>query len=310
MQNDSCQEDDWSSLIQDDSSSYVNHDLRRVQVARADADADANNSGGNKFLTVACVTHLSPLDMMDLSWGAQDATGNRVWMGALLFIESLQSLKPYLESRRVLELGCGTGIAGLAVAQVFRPQRIILTDNSEAVLDLCRRNILLNTTTTTTTTTNDKDDDDVEVEICKLEWGGVGVVGQATSSTSTGGYNWKESSVDTVLATDVLYDLGSLLPLLTTASGLLVTGGYFILSHVPRASLPSPSCTGSGRGGCSSSFDNLEAYIVHQAKDFGLELDSILQPNDLPQSQLITNDLSSLKEMHDTGAAVLIFIKQ
>jgi predicted TPR repeat methyltransferase len=35
---------------------------------------------------------------------------------------------------------------------------------------------------------------------------------------------WKES-LDTVL-TDVLYDLGSLLPLLTTVSDILVPGGY------------------------------------------------------------------------------------
>jgi SAM-dependent methyltransferase len=270
MKEDECQEDDWSQIIQDEASSYVNHELRRVQVARADG-----NDGGSKFMTVACVTHLSPLDMMDLSWGTQDATGNRVWMGALLLIESLQSLKVYLENRHVLELGCGTGIAGLAVAQVFRPQRIILTDNSEAALDLCRRNLVLNASPV-------KED---VVEITQLEWG----VGIASSC-------WKES-LDTVLATDVLYDLGSLLPLLTTVSGILVPGGHFILSHVPRASLP-PSC----------SFDTLEAYVVHQAKDFGLELDSILQPKDLPQSQHM-NELS-LEEMHETGAAVLIFTKQ
>lgn len=265
------QEDDWSQIIQDEACSYVNHEIRRLQVAGVDGNDDGKN-----FITVACVTHLSPLDMMDLSWGTQDATGNRVWMGALLLIESLQSLKVYLESRHVLELGCGTGIAGLAVAQVFRPQRIILTDNSEAALDLCRRNLLLNTSIA---------EEDV-VKINQLEWGGDGVASSC----------WKES-LDTVLATDVLYDLGSLLPLLMTASGLLVPGGHFILSHVPRASLP-PSC----------SFDNLEAYIVHQAKDFGLELDSILQPKALPHSQHM-NELS-LEEMHETGAAILIFTKQ
>jgi SAM-dependent methyltransferase len=270
MQEDEGQEDDWSQIIHDEASSYVNHERRRVQVTRSDA-----SDGDSKFLTVACVTHLSPLDMMDLSWGTRDATGNRVWMGALLLIESLQSLKEHFENRRVLELGCGTGIAGLAVAQVFRPQTIILTDNSEAALDLCRRNLLLNTSTM---------DEDV-VEITQLEWG----VGLASSC-------WKES-LGTVLATDVLYDLGSLLPLLTTVSAILVPGGHFILSHVPRASLP-----------LSCPFDNLEAYVVHQAKDFGLELDYILKPKDLPQSQHM-NELS-LEEMHETGAAVLVFIKQ
>uniref|UniRef100_A0A7S1YS87 Methyltransferase type 11 domain-containing protein n=1 Tax=Ditylum brightwellii TaxID=49249 RepID=A0A7S1YS87_9STRA len=45
------------------------------------------------------------------------------------------------------------------------------------------------------------------------------------------------SSYDTVFATDVLYDLSSLSPLFTTASKMLRGGGYFVLSHVPRASV-------------------------------------------------------------------------
>ena len=42
---------------------------------------------------------------------------------------------------------------------------------------------------------------------------------------------------DTVIATDVIYDISTVKLLCQTASHILKDGGYFVLSHVPRASV-------------------------------------------------------------------------
>ena len=40
-------------------------------------------------MEVRCMESLTPLDMLDLSNGLSDATGNRIWMGAVLFMECM-----------------------------------------------------------------------------------------------------------------------------------------------------------------------------------------------------------------------------
>ena len=38
-------------------------------------------------LQLRCVKELTPLDMLDMYWGAADNTGHRIWLGARAFIE-------------------------------------------------------------------------------------------------------------------------------------------------------------------------------------------------------------------------------
>ncbi|KAL7557869.1 hypothetical protein ACA910_010920 [Epithemia clementina (nom. ined.)] len=90
------------------------------------------------YFWLECVRSLTPLDMMNLSHGIHDATGNCVWTGAFLFLAALSSslllssssssttttmtmsttttsiLQPYIQNRTILELGSGTGLAGLS----------------------------------------------------------------------------------------------------------------------------------------------------------------------------------------------------
>eukprot|EP00532_Pseudo-nitzschia_australis_P020039 CAMPEP_0168304484 /NCGR_PEP_ID=MMETSP0142_2-20121227/46871_1 /TAXON_ID=44445 /ORGANISM="Pseudo-nitzschia australis, Strain 10249 10 AB" /LENGTH=141 /DNA_ID=CAMNT_0008255709 /DNA_START=112 /DNA_END=533 /DNA_ORIENTATION=- len=60
-------------------------------------------------MKLRCVNRLTPLDMLDLSNGAGDATGNRVWMGAVFFLECMVRPLPLCaRSRSRLSAGVNT----------------------------------------------------------------------------------------------------------------------------------------------------------------------------------------------------------
>jgi 2-polyprenyl-3-methyl-5-hydroxy-6-metoxy-1,4-benzoquinol methylase len=82
-------------------------------------------------------------------------------------------------------------------------------------------------------------------------------------------------SYDSVIATDVLYDISSLAPLMQTASKLVKVGGYFILSHVPRASVEADN--GDGGSAAVARADVLESLIVEEGTKHGLCLESFLR---------------------------------
>jgi SAM-dependent methyltransferase len=261
------EEEDWSEIMTGDllSSGFVHHDEHQ----------EIRLVNGNTIRITSVLT-LSPLDMINLSWGTHDATGHRVWMGARFFLQALGNISLtndylYFENKRVLELGTGTGLSGIAVSKMFPHtiQQLVLTDASESALDLCRQNCENNQVTN-------------NVEIEALCWGDNSNVKFA-------------SSFDTVLATDVLYDIGAWEPLLKTTNTVLRDHGRLILSHVPRAALPD--------GDESSS---LEDYLIEKAKPYNLHLVSILRPKDLSSEE----SFEDWEEMEQAGAAILLFEKK
>lgn len=233
-------------------------------------------SKSGQVVSIECVDALSPLDMIELSWGRHDATGHRVWLGAELFLYAISRLveMDLLASKRILELGSGTGMAGIAVAMSCVPVAVCLTDASDSALDLCRRNC----------TRNDAREDIVTVK--KLCWGGT-----------LQDYGDGESDpFDTVLATDVLYDFESWGPLLASARDSLRENGTLILSHVPRAAQPE-KIEGQTQ-------TTIEELLVQQALDSGFVLISTMQPADL------AIDVARCEDMKDVGAALFLFRKK
>ena len=110
------------------------------------------------------------------------------------------------------------------------PSILVQTDNNDDALALCQINRNAN-----------KIASDGEGCVCvgKLEWGKgntTEIIGSGEEETGPL-QQTIPTSFDVVFATDVLYDLASLVPLVTTAEEKLKEGGYFILSHTPRASI-------------------------------------------------------------------------
>ena len=281
-------------------------------------------------LIMAHVSKLSPLDILALGYGTNDATGNVIWMGALLFLHALPLVQPYLLDRHVLELGSGTGMVGLAVWKCCSPKSIWLTDASMDALHLCQINYERNR--------NDEDPTDkaanIPLHIQPLIWGS-----KHTLTSNKG--DTLQISIDTVVATDVLYDIDVLRPLLETAWNVLNGhGGIFILSHVPRAALPSTWSDAHD----DASMSSLDAYILHQATYMGFVLKRHIHPKDLIQSPIPTTEITmqacsndsngdssqvkpcssittnafgssnmepySLHDMQQIGASIMIFMKQ
>ena len=72
-------------------------------------------------------------------WRAPDTAnpfGAKLWPGALAAAAALERVAA---GRRVLEIGAGTGLCGLACAKCFGAAAVALTDVSDLALDLARR---------------------------------------------------------------------------------------------------------------------------------------------------------------------------
>jgi hypothetical protein len=271
------EEDDWNLPL--DFNLFAEHEPYKVYFPAAASNGEG--TAHQNYFTIACVKELTPIDMISLSTGENDATGHCVWMGAFLLVACIDEIAaPYCFDRNIIELGCGTGIGGLALlTSKQRPKQVTFTDADPAVLQVCRRNCNLNL-------------EAADHEILGLKWG------EALPASITATYQ-------TVLATDVLYDIGMLPPLFTTAALCLSSSAtidvqpYFVLAHVPRACYTSEN----------PPVEDLELHIIERAKEFGFELERVIRTNSDKNEQLPADALNrtTLAEMHDVGAAILIF---
>ncbi|EJD47875.1 S-adenosyl-L-methionine-dependent methyltransferase [Auricularia subglabra TFB-10046 SS5] len=67
-------------------------------------------------------------------------TGLHTWGASLALCQHLQEHPELVRGKRVLELGCGSGLLGIVVARLGA-EKTILTDGSQEVLDRCRDNV-------------------------------------------------------------------------------------------------------------------------------------------------------------------------
>jgi SAM-dependent methyltransferase len=154
-------------------------------------------------------------------------TGQGVSLASLTFLHLLEEggdgeaslLASYFDSKRVLELACGTGISGIATLVRADPLHVTLTltDPDEVALELVKENCKLNRL--------DASQYDVQwLDLCH--------------NRNHNRNNDKLGTFQTVLATHVLYRLDTSIPLLATAFGFLQEGGHLALSHVPHFGWP------------------------------------------------------------------------
>jgi 2-polyprenyl-3-methyl-5-hydroxy-6-metoxy-1,4-benzoquinol methylase len=241
---------------------------------------------------------LSPLDMdykqsskttYNTNNELSDGTGHMVWLASMAFMHLLEEggdgeaslLADLFDSKMVLELGCGTGAASICISRLCHPQKIVMTDNDPEAIKLAKENCKLN---------NVRDD---LVEVDYLEWENN---------------NPKTQSFDTVFATDVLYDLKMIAPLLKSAHGHLKLDGNLCLSHVPRFCIPDSAGLNDGM----NPLERLEKHIVDQSAEHGFKLDETIRPNqvllELPEKAKSPTEVS-LETLEQAHAVVFIFSK-
>ena len=256
---------------------FSKHELRKIYYPNVNDDDDNRHS-----FEIECLEPSSPLDVINKSESENqyDATGHCVWTGAFLLIQCMDELLSIVstKNKRIIELGCGTGIGGLGIilaSKETKPDMVCFTDADPAVLEVCRRNCDLNELA-----------EDSSYSIRQLTWG----EGDASSNMGT---------FDVALATDVLYDIDLCSPIFTTVSQCIPVGAPFILSHVPRA------CYNEGNP--PEAIENLEQYIIDRAKEHGLHLEIVIRPPH--QDELQEELLSWYSKDAFSGSGILIFRK-
>jgi hypothetical protein len=132
----------------------------------------------------------------------------------------------------------------------------------------------------------------------------------------------EQHSFHLVVATDVVYDLKMIRPMLQTAFDLLRDDGYFIVSHVPRFCLPKSNNGNDEEDGTSTNDDDniqqqpatqegtknvaphvrLEEHIVEEATRIGFLLMDTIRPHHVlqePSFSYVVEGEDDLKKIDD-----------
>ena len=67
--------------------------------------------------------------------------GKRVWESGIILSRYIYYNRDQFKDKKILEVGSGTGIVGLALAKFTEAKEIILTDYQDEVLGLLNENI-------------------------------------------------------------------------------------------------------------------------------------------------------------------------
>lgn len=289
-------EEDWSSLLVSGDDLLSSYEEEIISVL-------PNHSLKLKHITDR---QLSPLDVVS-SHSSQDhdATGHHIWLASYFFLDAmvrpvpedkvdlLKTRTELFSQKRVLELGCGTGVASLALIVAssvicedikivnLPPKELIMTDADPDALELCEMNLSLNNF-------NESND---SIFIKPLTWGTKwwDDESKCDEQHESKGSLLKEA-FDTAFAADVVYDLEALPPLMKTVSEALSHNGNFILSHVPRFASTS-----------------VEALIVQSANSAGLSLVREWRPSEIYDS--IGQKKDVMGDMEEKNAVMFLFNK-
>ena len=99
---------------------------------------EQDNSSRLSFKTYFMATGVSiSVAQTSGSLGGAMETGGKVWPASLVLAEYLSAHREILVGQRVLEIGCGTGVAGIAMGKIERSgiKRLVLSDFSVQVLE-------------------------------------------------------------------------------------------------------------------------------------------------------------------------------
>ncbi|KAI9032452.1 hypothetical protein DFJ74DRAFT_654421 [Hyaloraphidium curvatum] len=149
--------------------------------------------------------------------------GWQTWGAAVVFAKLVHAGRLDLKGRTVLELGCGTGLAGLMVYLAGGAEKVLLTDYQEALL----RNAAWNVGSNVPEGERDR------VAVRKLDWRDFRP-GSTADGPPDGSADGEDDRFDSVVAADCVFELehGELVPLVADR----------FLRTSPRAPGMEPEC--------------------------------------------------------------------
>ncbi|XP_032087260.1 protein-lysine N-methyltransferase EEF2KMT isoform X2 [Thamnophis elegans] len=145
----------------------------------------------------------------NVAFVSQGTTGLVTWDAGLYLAEWALENSEVFRNRRILELGSGTGLTGIAICKAFRPREYIFSDHHEGVLEQLSENIHLNGLTLEAESCShctgespnhqghpdvDLEDDHLQISVKELDWNLVSKDELA------------KLQADVILAADVVYD--------------------------------------------------------------------------------------------------------
>ena len=163
-------------------------------------------------------------------------TGETLWNAAVLMADHMATSlgEDYFAGKTVLELGCGTALPSI-VASRCGAKRVVATDISPQVLARAKRNVARNSKSGT------------PVEIRRYVWG------RTNDDDTDEEVAAMDGKFDVVIASDVLWVLGSWNPLAAAARQMLSPTGDFLLAETGHDQLPLPAALAGFRTVAESS---------------------------------------------------------
>ena len=143
-------------------------------------------------------------------------SGQYLWPAAEIaanyFIDNWNNI----HATRVLELGAGCGLAGLAIAHLPGVKEVVFTDYDYGTLNLIKESVQLNGSSI----------DPGKATVDFLEWGNFEFEPDKRITTS----EWNTQRYSLVVGTDLIYSKDVVLPLFRTVDFFLKEDGIFILT--------------------------------------------------------------------------------
>lgn len=196
-------------------------DLRHGIVQKLEVREDRNNDNIEEnfsyYIDLYCVKELDPTDAYS---GEDDNTGHKLWLANYQLLCFLFHNHSLIFNKKILEVGSGAGLISsslLKYTSFFNPKCIVCTDGNPNVVALASKNIHNNKIHPQSKSLEydcNIFDSSVQVNVGRLRWDNFDDIEQIESISGIRDY-------DVILASDVIYSVSMIFPLLKCINYIL-----------------------------------------------------------------------------------------
>lgn len=174
----------------------------------------------------ACYSKNRPSEEGEVA-GVEDSTGKRFYSGTYVVLRFFHRLRRFMDQKRVVEIGCGTGIVGAVIGSSSQVESMVITDGNPSTLEkITKRNVARLCS----------DYSRGKVHVCQLYWPPALPSVDAPSPSIAEIFNKynNNSSFDVVLGSELMYYTTDIPQLFSTVRQLTSDNGVFLHGHVFR----------------------------------------------------------------------------